>query len=579
MKFRPLLYLIALSSAMLFADDPVNPIVDECGLDLDVPTYVQVNDDDDDDDKQKDLNQTEIEVENDLKPVTIVGTASSNSATTMHLTISNNSDKLGYVFWSDAKKTTILFPPLSWDIAANTSRIETVYAEGVANSDTIDDIEIEASIDCKPDPVKKVMTSYLLDIRDLKRDTNLSLLDADGGSISATVTHAAIVGIKDKYIAKVTPNLNEKEYLWSVDSTDVIKTYEHDVLIEDVTKHKIINLVEADKKIEKFKFFWTKSKEDAQIKATVSALGVSLNKTIRTSATYSIQPSAEIYAIVAQNIDPTNDTNPNGGTAIYYSNDEHSDWHLAHDGNGNWKIMLANYTGKDFMDWHWNTLNVYKKWCTTFNYPTNFPTAESTPATPAYFTTAGSQQTDLIFGYVRLDEFLDRDEIGHSCARDWHGVGHNAIPDNVMKSHLTSMGAKDNNFWDWHTTIETVCQPVAARMKATCTPTPSVNSQITLANYINNNKKITIAFSKFVSDANVVKLRSNTAGIKLGLIKINNIDVLATWYSMDIANKKCTLTVPEPGAQGSPLIMGTNTVEITSTRTIDQLTFTFELIN
>jgi hypothetical protein len=316
-KFRPLLYLIALCSAMLFADDPVNPIVDECGLELDVPTYVQVNDDDDDNNMNKDLIQTRINVENDLKPVTITGTAPSDANATMTLTISNNAAKLGSQFWSDAKKTTALTLPQSWVVPEGESKAVTVYVEGTTNSDTIDDIEIKASIDCKTETIEKKLTSYLLDIRDLLTDNteniDVNLKDRDGGSITVAQAHDATVGIKDKYIGKIQPALNDKTFLWSLNSTEIIRTYKHHIRLQEI--HEAISMEADDWKKEKCKFFWTKENLNKKLTCNVISGSINLEKTITISAKYSTQPSGEIYAVELGKV--THDTNPNGETSIY----------------------------------------------------------------------------------------------------------------------------------------------------------------------------------------------------------------------------------------------------------------------
>jgi hypothetical protein len=131
---------------------PANNIsTQSCGVYVTVDPHICRNVDDDqtpdsEDYEKWDIDHDPSDAEDDLKPITITGHAGPTGGT-MTLEIISGGDKIDNTFWEDDKKDQQAYQ-LSWYVPANTSRSETLYIEGFANSDVPKDVKFRAIINC-----------------------------------------------------------------------------------------------------------------------------------------------------------------------------------------------------------------------------------------------------------------------------------------------------------------------------------------------------------------------------------------------------------------------------------------------
>jgi hypothetical protein len=186
---------------------------------------------------------------------------------------------------------------------------------------------------------------------------------------------------------------------------------------------------------------------------------------------------------------PAEWVNPHGESDTYDVLDSHERWHqqLAmpngekpvgsapedfwgeprnQDGSVN---LDASYNGSAFLEWHKGFLDAHYAWRETFGLgaPGNPPS--EAPAKPEYLKRMPApvpppmpDEIDLgksnLYGYVRLGEFQDLDQLGRDTNNPWHGRGHGDLSGvgGFHMTFLTSPAAYDDTFWKWHGRVDTV---------------------------------------------------------------------------------------------------------------------------
>jgi len=129
----------------------VNPQSQSCGVYVEVGPHVcrKVDDDQTPDSEryeQWDIDNIPSDGEDDLETITITGTAGPTGGT-MTLEILAGGDKINGIFWKDGNKEEQEYQ-LSWSVPANSSRTETLYIEGFANSGAAKDVKFKGTINC-----------------------------------------------------------------------------------------------------------------------------------------------------------------------------------------------------------------------------------------------------------------------------------------------------------------------------------------------------------------------------------------------------------------------------------------------
>jgi hypothetical protein len=217
-------------------------------------------------------------------------------------------------------------------------------------------------------------------------------------------------------------------------------------------------------------------------------------------------------AIYSQQVPNTSD---NPGGAAFSTNLVHFSWHrvttmnpatgnfttgaLVNDANkGKW-----NYVGQDFFDFHNKLITVNNWWREGFNVPTGAGAGanDNTPApitagplawSPLndYLKSGGGTERSPIYGYVRLGEFQDANELGCAIVLPYHDFGHGnyPAPSDMPTDHAPM--SEENQFWKWHGHIDAF--QAFGKDQATVTVGPAYTVPGGVA-------KITIAFDKPVS--------------------------------------------------------------------------------
>jgi hypothetical protein len=137
----------------------VNPQSQSCGVYVEVGPHICRNVDDDQSPDSEQYEQWDIDNipsdgEDDLKTITITGTAGPTGGT-MTLEILAGGDRINGIFWKDGQKEEQAYQ-LSWPVPANSSRTETLYIEGYANSGAPKDVKFKGTINCPAGTVGNV---------------------------------------------------------------------------------------------------------------------------------------------------------------------------------------------------------------------------------------------------------------------------------------------------------------------------------------------------------------------------------------------------------------------------------------
>lgn len=132
-------------------DGGINLQTQNCGVYVTVAPHICRNVDDDQSPDSEQYEQWDIDNipsdgEDDLKTITITGTAGPTGGT-MTLEILAGGDRINGIFWKDGSKEEQEYQ-LSWSVPANSSRTETLYIEGFANSGAAKDVKFKGTINC-----------------------------------------------------------------------------------------------------------------------------------------------------------------------------------------------------------------------------------------------------------------------------------------------------------------------------------------------------------------------------------------------------------------------------------------------
>ncbi|MES2995406.1 MAG: hypothetical protein V4733_01185 [Verrucomicrobiota bacterium] len=616
--------LVALPCAMLVAQNPPeqtntgtqtlkNPLDQNVGVDVTVPEWLSVNDDDDNDDNKFDFDVEPLSGKTDTAQVTITATADKSPAIvrveiippgtskiegfwagtlTIDGTVIEDSESKGKVKES-AKKTSFTVP-------AGKSGTQTLYIEGIDHSAAKGDIKIKATLDAPEitiidQPYRAVTgktaeastTAYRLRIKDIPESN--AAAPPVGAEIPVTVKHPAIVGVKDAYAHEILPDPSgTKQYKWEINgasppaNTLSIKSYEH--AIDDSSKHKRIDLAEADMKNATLEHFWRTESTDGKIKLTLTAGAVVIDKTIKTEAKPDPDPNREIYApVMSQSGSPSpmenKFRNPNGVNGQYFTNRDHLAWHMRADTDARLFGSSptappdpSNYAGQQFLEFHQEAIAANKAWRATFNVPTipsGVPTAPDPK--PGYLTIGGGNTPHPTYhGYVRLGEALSLKEAGLMTVEPWHNTGHVTIGGD-MESPARAIRAAGDVFWQWHVEIDTVRSDWVTDM-ASVTAMAPVGNNATPAVF----KVIDIDFDKPVSQIGGGVIPVNTAGIEVAQFTMDGVPAAGPPHNATLApmggdRRKYKLTL------AAPLAVGSHTIGFAGSRAINARSVTFEV--
>jgi hypothetical protein len=137
---------------------------------------------------------------------------------------------------------------------------------------------------------------------------------------------------------------------------------------------------------------------------------------------------------------------------------------------------------------------------------------------PSYLSTVPAvTATDKspLYGYVRLGEFQNLDQLGRDVVHPWHNLGHGAVTNAgfPLMAGLDSPGSKQNVFWRWHTTVDGPRLNFKKDLAKVISRTPDAGTTVT-----GGPTQITIAFDKKVSSASPP---TNTIQLVPGALTVN----------------------------------------------------------
>jgi HEAT repeat protein len=310
----------------------------------------------------------------------------------------------------------------------------------------------------------------------------VEITTADGRALPPTGSFA-FAGIEQTLVARVDPPVEGVELKWSV-GPRAIRTYEHDV--QDASKHKVIPLTEQDRKGPKVSFFWTEPRDGAEVAVTATSRA----ETVSARVVFDVRLPRDANRLIYSFADNDPRRSPNGVSASYATTRDHRHWHLGlrmsngalpayatlEDAGGRlvWgdlgyrtdpaRLFDLDYNGSALVGWHGRALDAHRAWRRTFHVP---PLDAATPAgslpVPGYLRRvpeARSADTSRLYGYVRVGEFQNLDQLGRDLVHPWHNRSHTGIAkanaETLMDNHGKSPPAKNDLFWRWHSVVEEV---------------------------------------------------------------------------------------------------------------------------
>lgn len=297
------------------------------------------------------------------------------------------------------------------------------------------------------------------------------------------IGNLALVGIEQTLVARVTPPLESVELEWSI-SPQSIRTYEHSV--QDPGKHKPIPLSAVDRKGPKFSYFWTTPRDGAEVSVRARK-GAEM---VSARAVFDCRLPKDANRLLYSFADDDPRRSPNGLTQSFAITRDHRRWHLgmkmstgeqpvyavlADAGNKLvWgdlgyrddpaRLFDLDYNGSALLGWHGNALDAHRAWRRTFHVPcldtTMPPGALPIPGYLLRVPEAKSADQSRLYGYVRVGEFQNLDQLGRDAVHPWHNRSHTGISktnrETLMDNHGKSPPAKDDLFWRWHSVVEEV---------------------------------------------------------------------------------------------------------------------------
>lgn len=291
----------------------------------------------------------------------------------------------------------------------------------------------------------------------------VEIADRDGTVLTSPVVTEQ-VGVRTELQVLVTPVPTAgTAFSWSVGG-EAIARYDHD--IDEPGEHARHALQNDDLDDQRVSFFWRDDAEDVEVSiAVVTPFGA----TCRDSETFAVDRSADInFTVYAEDSDDDR-------TPSYNLLEGHGGWHLfelvdgevpPHSGPedywGDLDVGTELYNGSAFLDWHRAFIDAHLAWRDTFHGggfigPNPSPGA---PPLPNYLERVPSSDDDprsWYYGYVRLGEYQDVDELGRDVVDPWHNSGHGLIG---MATGFTRMfgfdspGSEEDTFWKWHALVD-----------------------------------------------------------------------------------------------------------------------------
>lgn len=315
-----------------------------------------------------------------------------------------------------------------------------------------------------------------------KPSFKVEITTADGRAVPPTGSFA-FAGIEQTLVARVTPPAEGVEFKWTI-SPQALRTYEHD--IQDASRHKPIPLSGQDQSGQKFSFFWTEPRDGAEVSVVATKGGESASAKLVFDVRLPLDANRLIYSFADG--DPRR--SPNGPKAGYAITRDHRHWHLGREmSNGKPPVYAAlgdaggklvwgdlghrtdpprlfdlDYNGTALLGWHGAALDAHRAWRRTFHVPAlDAATPAGSLPVPGYLRRvpeAKSADTSRLYGYVRVGEFQNLDQLGRDAVHPWHNRSHTGIAETnketLMDNHGKSPPAKADLFWRWHSVVEEV---------------------------------------------------------------------------------------------------------------------------
>ncbi len=320
-------------------------------------------------------------------------------------------------------------------------------------------------------------------------------------------TNSATNAVRYTVKGRVTPSgLSGLTYLWKVDGgvpgqTVAIKIYSYgyDNGAGAGGYLNPTNMAASDMTSTNLSLFWTRpAVRNVSLEVTKSGKTISTN--IYVNVIQLADPNKYIYSKAS----PSEDYNPKGdGVNFYDVCDNHGNWHdpTHYDQN----LGATTYQGQKFFNYHKGIIDLHNTWRSLFGVTTVINTALGA-AKPSYFTNTGGLTASPVYGYVRLEEYPNQEQLGDDI-HPWHAAGHanlaaiGAPADSgntpFIENPSTNLRGDTNNFWSWHGNIEVFRTNVALAVSPA-----SVTATVPAAgatNVPNGRTNIVVVFDKGVS--------------------------------------------------------------------------------
>jgi HEAT repeat protein len=379
-----------------------------------------------------------------------------------------------------------------------------------------------------------------------------------GGRALPSVGNFALAGIEQTLVARATPPGEGVRFEWSV-SPPALRTYEHD--IQDAAKHRPIPLGAGDRKGGRLSFFWTGPRDGAEVNVRAHRGAESVSARVVFDVRLPRDANRDIYSFA----DDDRRRCPDGRSGSFTITRDHRHWHLGlrmgsgvlpvyaalHDAGKRlvWgdlgyrdnpaRLFDLDYNGSTFLGWHGAALDAHRAWRRTFHVPGLDPaTPRGALPIPGYLQRvppAKSSERSRLYGYVRVGEFQNLDQLGRDTVHPWHNHSHTGIAktnrEPLMDNHGKSPPARGDLFWRWHSEVEEIRRalgPDRATVTAVYPKDGTAVARVT-ALYLAFDRKI----SFHAPPANKVQLRP-------ALVRVNG---------------KPAMTVTDVGGEEAPLVM------------------------
>jgi HEAT repeat protein len=127
------------------------------------------------------------------------------------------------------------------------------------------------------------------------------------------------------------------------------------------------------------------------------------------------------------------------------------------------QMFGIDYNGSGLLGWHGAFLDAQRAWRRTFHVPlmdTAWPGGLPIPEYLKRVPDPKSAETSRLYGYVRVGEYQNLDQLGKDACHPWHNRGHTSVSrvnnEPFMDDHTISPPGKNDLFFRWHTVVEEV---------------------------------------------------------------------------------------------------------------------------